>query len=263
MSRFVATVLVLAVCGSPLVGAPIFPEIWRHDFLFHAGKGTDDPCYGYNWNKEEADTLLIPRGVPEGVGENEVFTYTDPVVPKGTSWPIFDKGGGQGYGGDMYLNLRFETSDGPYIDPNTSEQFDLCLYGTGNHDPQQELYDLEIYGSIPGLGVDGLLYAMVITEATLFGNYNSSSYILSATGIVLDSDIPELQAMIGNDGIEGAMVGALFYPPAFPQGYNPQWGSTVHAEVAYSGEVGTIPEPTTVLTAALGGLLLALGRKRR
>ena len=267
MSRFVAIILVLAVCGSPALGAPLFPEIWRHDFSFHGGTGTDDPCYGYNWNGDADDTLIIPRGNPVGVGENEVFTYTDPAVPKGLSLPIYDMGGGQGYGGDLYLNLRFDSIDP--IDPNAGPQFDLCLSGTGNHDPQQadddEDYDLVIWGSIPGLSVDGVLYAMDITEAKLFGNYSSSSYILEATGIIMESDIPELAAMIGTEGTPGSMTGALFYPPAFPVGYNPDWPYSVQAEIAYSGEVGTAtaPEPTTILTAVLGGLLLTLRRTRR
>ncbi len=263
MARWVMLGLMVTMGASSALGAPLFPEILDHDFSFLGGRASNEPTHipYYSWNGANADTLTIPLGAPDdGIWENEVFAYTSPVIPKGPSYPIFEMDPDGAFGGDLYLDLRFTASDygGGDVD---GQEIDVSLTGTGNNDQGN---DLEIWGQVtlPGGTYSGLLLAMEITEASLYGYALGQNYSVEAIGTITYSEIPGVGV-----GDPGAVTGAMFNPliPLFlPSGYDPvQFDSFVDVEVSYSGEAGSqIPEPSTLAVAAFGGLAVFFRRRR-
>lgn len=257
MSRLVTAGAVLMMMAGAVSADPIFPEIVDHDFSFLGSPAT------YSYNDTAADTLVIPRNAPPGLGANEVFAYTSPVVPKGPSIPVYDVAPGMGFGGDLYLNLAFDHSDGPLVNGSTGTTIDVNLVGKGNND-EGAGYDLEIWGSLGQNGnVTGLLMAMEIEEAVLYGYSGQSSFIVEAIGKIKFSVIPALELAIAQYGeIDGAVTGSLFFD-TIPDIVDPVADLSDEIEVAYSGEAGeAVPEPATMLTAVFGGLALLLRRRR-
>jgi hypothetical protein len=253
MYRVIAVGMVLSLAGSVAWADPMFPVIVNHDFSFLGSPAT------YSYNGESADTLLIPLDDPNDRLAGEVFAYTSPVTPKGSSTPIYDINPPDGFGGDLYLNLAFSRSDGTFVNGSTGQEIDVNLVGTGNNAAG---WDLEIWGRLDENGIPGLLLAMEIDQAVLYGYSGGTSYIVEAIGTIQDSIIPELARRIGQSG---AVTGSLFFEE-IPDLIDPLTApaSDDPIEVAYSGEAGEgIPEPATMLLAAFGGLALFFRRKRR
>ncbi len=249
MVRMISLCVVLT--AAPAVwAAPIFPTILDHDFGFLAS-GT------YSTNGAAPDTLIIPLNNPQ-VPPNEVFTYTSPVVPKGPTVPVWDLTG-LNFGGDLYLNLVFDGADGPFVDPITNKKIDVSLTGRGNN---AQGADLEIWGTINTgtWSVSGLLLAMEIESASLYGYAYQRGYIVEAVGMIVSSVIPALADL---QGTVGAVTGSIFYP-VFPSQYHPSEPWQMVSQLTYSGEAGAaVPEPATCLVVFLGGLLFSARRKSR
>jgi hypothetical protein len=269
--RFVAAGLIVAVGGSGALAAPIFPQIVDHDFSFLGGRAANAVAHVpmYHWNGSQPDTLVIPKGAPDdGIWENEVFTYTSPVLPKGPSLPIFELPTDSYFGGDLYLDLQFFASDGPFTDPNTGVSINVSLIGAGHND---QGYDLEIWGSLgePNANIQGLLLAMEVEQASLYGYADGGNYTVEAVGQIQFSVIPDLAAAIDLFGgnLPGAVTGAMFFPihPLFPPNYDPIVNDSIFdVQISYSGEAGaSVPAPATWLTVGFGGAAILLRRRRR
>ncbi len=263
MHRLCVLGVVLALCSSTALAAPLFPEIIDHKFLFGA-EGT------YYYNGVEPDVLYIPRSDPVGIGGGEVLGYK----AAGGSWQaIYDVSPGIGFGGDLALNLEFYSSDGAFIDPNTGNAVNVSLIGRGDptnspdpgQDPNTQVYDLEIWGSLDGdPNSEGLLMAMEIEVASLYGIAGQRSYVVEATGDILYSDLDWLAAEIAaNDGrLAGGVTGSIFWP-VFPTLYSPLENRQGYEVLSYDGVAGMIPEPASCVLVFLGGLGVILRRRRR
>lgn len=258
MYRLVAVGLIVGLVGGVALADPLFPEIADHDFSFLGSPAT------YSYNGTSGDTLVIPRNVPPGIGANEVFAYTSPVIPKGASIPVYDDDPNDGFGGDLYLDLVFTHSDGNFVNSDTGQEINVNLVGTGNNNDGAG-YDLEIWGSLGQNGnVHGLLLAMEVEQAVLYGYSGQSSFVVEAIGQIKFSAIPALAQQIALFGsVPGAVTGSLFFDQ-IPNIVDPGADLSGEIQVAYSGEAGEmVPEPITLLIAALGGLGFLHRRRRR
>lgn len=263
MARWLTVGMILTMGASSALAAPMFPVIVDHDFSFLGGRALNAPdtIPYYSWNGVEPDTLIIPKGsYDDGVAENEVFAYTSPVIPKGPSFPVFEMAPDGFFGGDLYLDIQFTASD------YAGGDLDVSLVGTGNNDQGN---DLEIWGTVslsadPNDTYTGLLFAMEIEQASLYGMQFGQNYTVEAVGTITTSLLPGM-----NVGDPGAVTGSMFNPsiPLFlPTGYDPvsqDYASNVDVEIAYSGEAGSqVPEPATLAVITLGGLVACIRRRR-
>ncbi len=255
MQRYCTCFVVLGLLCSAAPADPIFPEILSNDFAFLAGAG-DDSVATYINNGDGTHALSIEASLPDYIGANEVFTFTQQVKPKGPTLPVWDPSDGTGFGGDLVLSLLFDNSDGDFFNGSTGERLEVNLTGAGTTDPGQlGTYDLEIWGSIGTISDpnQGRLLGMKITEASLYGNAGGSVYTLEAVGVITYSEYdPNLLQMTG------AITGSLSFD-GVPD-LSLEFGTSIDYDVTYSGHAG-VPEPITLALLSLGGV--ALLRRRR
>jgi hypothetical protein len=248
MGRLAVAVLAVSVIASQVVAAPILPVIKYHDFGIFAG-----PNATYLYEGNSPDRLIIPGSATPGIGENEVFTYTATVLPKSPTLPVYEVSPGINFGGDLSLNMLFDGSDGPFVGPGGI--IDVSLTGHGGVDGA----DLIIRGAIGGPGgqPQGVLLAMEVTQASLYGLGGQPSLHLEATGTITQSAIPGLV------GQPGAITGTIF-GLSLPSGYTPAvyHDPTDMVFFTLNGEAGVIPEPATCLVGLLGGLMMLAGRRK-
>lgn len=232
---------------------PLFPRITGHDFNFGAVNLPDGPV---EWatNGAAPDTLTY---IPSPT-HHEVTAYW-PTWPAPPVFPVFDVPGGI-FGGDFFLDVRFTGQDAPYVGTTT---IDVSLTGTGNNPGP----DLMIFGSVPGMGFAGLLWAIELDTVSLYGYSTHPSYVLEGGGTIVDGIVAREFNLIGQTGVMRGNIDFFEPPVMLPALYDPmvaysnlpsQW------RAAYSGETGkgyVAPEPGTLVVAGLAAL--ALRRRRR
>jgi len=245
--------LLLVTVASPVFAAPLFPSIISDDFGFLASYGAT-----YDFNGSSPDRLLV------SLGGREVYYYTATIVPPNVA-PVFDVAMDPNYGpnfaffgGDLYLNLVFTASDAPFTGPGGT--IDVSLTGMGGNNDGKG-YDLEIWGQFlggPYQPVSGLLLAMEITSASLYGYGGGSGYQVEAIGTIKESVIPWL-TLDQPGAVTGTLLGITL-----PSQYTPQQqGMGAPAGIVYSGHAGVvIPEPVTYLTTLVGALGVWSFRRR-
>ena len=188
--RTLAVALSAALLALGASAAPIYPTIGGHDFNF--GGHNSDPTFEYMTNGVLPDTLTY---TPNGPGYDHEVTAYWPNWPAQPALPVWDLGGLPNFGGDLILGMMFTGQDAPYSGPGGV--IDVSLTGHGFKVGQASA-DLEIWGTIylnQNVTFQGLLWAMDIEKASLYGYSNQATYVVEGVG---------------------AIVGALYrlYPPA-------------------------------------------------
>jgi hypothetical protein len=247
-----------------MLGAPIFPDIYEHRFLISGAAGT------YDYNGSGPDILLIPADASPGYGGGEVFIYTPPPV-EGSPQIIWDLSEPiANLGGDLYLDLAFSESDGPFVPP-VGQPMDVSLIGTGNNSDADPLggADLKIWGTLKDVNDpnQSMLFAMEVLTACLYGYADGTTYTVEAIGQIVASDIDALAVKIAVADAEGETVlGALKLSVTFPEVPTLDPGLNLAGDplslTSFSGETG-LPEPVTLLALAFGGAAIFLRRRRR
>jgi hypothetical protein len=236
-----ASALTVAATAAPLV-----PRITSHDFNFGAWEQADVPFY--NSNGANADTLTL---LADG-SDREVTAFWQVWPVGGTPLPIFNAAGD--FGGDLALSLAFDGHD------ETGNPLDVSLTGSGNVDGA----DLTISGAIPALGIPyGVLVAIDINQASLYGYGGRSSFVLESLGTFVNVN-PLLPGASGLLGQQAASRGNIdFVEMTLPSHYDPLTRLTTGVERdggGYSGEAGLVPEPASLALIIVG---LGLAARRR
>ena len=147
----VCAVVVLVAAG--VHAAPLSVRVADHDFTF------DVPYWAavnwgavYNYNGAAADELYVDsRSAPDPNHYVGSYAYTgklqtvptaaqgnpygDPPAPSPFLYPVAsnDSGGALTFGGDLDLSMKFSHNDGPYVDANNGDRFDISLVGYEGH----------------------------------------------------------------------------------------------------------------------------------
>jgi len=252
--RTLAVVLSGALLTLGASAGPINPTIGGHDFNF--GAYNSDPTFEYLANGTAPDTLTYTANGPGY--DHEVTAYW-PNWPNQPVLPVWDLGGIPNFGGDFIMGMMFTGQDAPYVGPGGT--IDVSLTGQGFKVGQASA-DLEIWGTIyynQFVTFQGLLWAMDIAEAALYGYSGGATYVVEGVGAIVGGAVPEYFELIGQQGAVRGHLDFVDPPPGWlPPLYHPSMDLDHRVRAGYSGETGWVPEP-----AALSLLLAGLGLLRR
>ena len=252
MRRGLTLVGILAVAGMAY-GEPLIPSIVAHELNF--GAFNQGPDAEYATNGTQPDTLVYSQ---HNIPDHEVTAYwpdptTPPVYPV---WEIAPLNGLPAFGGDFVMGVQFDAQDAPV------GSLDVSLTGTGLI---PDGADLEIYGMIDlggGEVLEGLLWALDITDVSLYGYSGEGSYVLEGVGLVADSLIAQQFGLVGSPG---AVSGRLDFTDRRLDLLRPSYDPLMDARdeevrATYFGDTGVVPEPAS-LGLLLGGLLVLIRRR--
>jgi len=254
MRRYVPLVVAAGMSAFG-VAAPLTPTITGFDFNFGAFNSSP-PAAEWNTNGVAPDTLdFLPSSA-----EQEVTAFW-PAWPAPPPFIVLNAAGA--FGGDFELHVMFTAQDAPYIGPGGV--IDVSLTGTGSAPGA----DLNIFGSIPGLGIPfGLLWAIDLERVSLYGYSNFDAYVLEGVGVIVGGDVAIRNQLIGATGVMRGNLDFLDRPAGWiPPLYDPLGAGVppLQLRAAYSGETGkgyVVPEPATMLALAVGVALMACRRRR-
>ncbi len=245
MARVALGVLTVSLLASVTVAAPFFPVIQYDDF----GVLTSPLSTTYNFNAGQADELVFSSLISDNNFAHNVYTYTNDLISS-PALPVYNIYDG-GFGGTLYGNILFDGSDGPFVGPGG--QIDVSLTGTSGL--------LTLTGAIgsPNGNPSGILLQIEVTKASLYGLGGVPSLNIEAIGTITQSALGD--NLIGQTGV---ITGSIFRM-SLPSGYSPDdiVATTGAAKVAFSGEVGRVPEPAMCLMALAGAALSMAVRRQR
>lgn len=249
--RTLAVALTAALLALGASAAPIYPTIGGHDFNF--GGYNSDPTFEYMTNGVQPDTLTY---TPNGPGYDHEVTAYWPNWPAQPVLPVWDLGGLPNFGGDLILGMMFTGQDAPYSGPGGV--IDVSLTGHGFKVGQASA-DLEIWGTIylnQNVTFQGLLWAMDIEKASLYGYSNQATYVVEGVGAIVGGAVPTYFELIGQQGAVRGHLDFVDRPIGWiPPLYDPLMDVDHRVRAGYSGETGWVPEPAT-LSLLLAGLAL-------
>jgi hypothetical protein len=270
LALFVGVGFALAGMATEAVAAPLSVRIEDHFFTF---EGPDVSAYAFNGAL--ADKLTVgtaPNHLVHGYTyEGDLPTIPGPPAPPPASidpYPVYS-GAPIQFGGMMEMDLFFKTNDGPYT--NGPDTFEVSLNGdTGQ---------LTITGWIATQGFPpGLLFPAAMVDITLLDITFDDTSLLAREGIDR-IDIVEakgtVNTLLGENvqalNLEGSVYfrfetdapGQAIFPVLSPVTYDPlvDYG-LADINNAWVGGVAGLPEPATLGLMAIGGLALALRRRR-
>jgi len=250
--RTLAVATVLALVGLGASAEPIYPTIGGSDFNF--GAYNSDGQLEYATNGSQPDTLVF---TPRGPGYDHEVTAWWPSWPNPPVFPVWDLGGIPNFGGDLIMGLMFTGQDAPYVGPGGT--IDVSLTGLGFKVGSASA-DLEIWGTIylgPSTVLQGLLWALDIEKASLYGYSDRSSYVLEALGLIVGGAVPQYLNLIGEQGAVRGHLDFIDQPAGWmPPLYDPAMDLNYRIRAGYSGETGWVPEPAALAMLASGVLLL-------
>jgi hypothetical protein len=246
-----------------------------HDFSFDVPYWSKPPGpWGavYSFNGAAPDSLTIQSSNPNHYAVS--YSYTGDI-PWGLGLPAspfpYPVTNAATLGGDLKLDMTFAINDGPYVDPNTNDRFDISLVGTSG--------SLTITGQIWSQGFppaaifpaapvpnDIVLLNIVFDKVTLLARVNEDR-IFKIEGVgdlktLLGVDIPQLlpaeRGVVAFDFIAKNPLGSIFTNP----NYSPTDNLTTFILGDINGHAG-VPEPATMAMLTLGGAGLFLAKRRR
>lgn len=240
----VSMMLVLALGASLAQAGPLTPRITSHDFNFGASEPIDAPFYDPRGDGADFLTLNASEA------DREVTAFWE-VWPGGVPLAVENALGD--FGGDLEMYLEFDAQD-------ATPSLDVSLTGQGRNAGA----DIIVWGAIPDAGISfGMLLAIDVTDASLYGFGGNSSFVLETIGTLtfINPNLPGAASLAIGD--PAATRGNIdFLSLALPSGYDPlQSGNLVADGGGYSGELGVIPEPASLLML-LAGTALWLRRRR-
>ncbi len=281
-----ASVLLVVCLVANVQASPLSIRIDDHTFAFDVSQ---DAVYDYNG--ANPDHLYVPA-IDTGhyVG---TYTYTGamptvPTNPLGTppspssdSYPLYS---GYQFAANLELDMYFNTNDGPYTDPVTSDAFEISLVGHRSSPPSR----LKITGWIANTGwPPGVLYPAGSPQNITLLDIEFSDVTLLARADSDTADLVEgkgiLKTLLGVDVTTDPDFpgGACFFKFMAPSGipifssavYDPTGaGSQYDPGIDYflnpvddsriAGRAGVIPEPMSLALLGLGGIGLLLKRRR-
>jgi len=251
--------------------APLSVRIGDHDFSFDVPYWPASPWGAvYSFNGAAPDSLAVQSSDPNHYAVSYSYTGTVPTVPGGPAasafpYPVINS---FTLGGDLKLDMTFATSDGPYVDPNTGDRFDISLVGTsGLLTITGQIYTQGLAPLFPVPANDIVLLNIVFDKVTLLARTNEDR-IFKIEGVgnlttLLGQNVAQLglpfdKGVVAFDFIAGNPLGPIFTNPNYSPTDNVPgiiWGDI-------SGHTG-VPEPATVAMLTIGGLALVLRRRRR
>jgi hypothetical protein len=261
-------VLAVLVFAAGAHAAPLSVRVEDHDFSFDVPYWPTAPWGAvYSFNGAAPDSLTLQAPDPNHYAVSYSYTGAVPTVPGGPlasafPYPVINS---LTFGGDLKLDMTFAVNDGPYVDPNTLDRFDISLVGTSGR--------LTITGQILGQGFggppfpaqDSVLLDIVFDKVTLLARLNEDQ-IFKIEGVgdlkaLLGETLPQLlpaeRGVVAFDFIAKNPLGSIFTNP----NYSPTDPITTTILGDISGHAG-VPEPATVAMLAIGGLALVLRRRR-
>ena len=277
-------VLAVLVFVAAAHASPLSVRIEDHDFSFDVPYWPAEPWGAvYSFNGAAADTLTLQAPKPNHYVSSYTYEGTLPTVPPNPLGvpPVPDPFGypvsnSNTFRGDLDLNMTFDSNDGPYVDTNNGDQFDISLVGKN---PQTDFLTItgQIFGQGPMTGLaalypaapvpnDVILLHIELEEVTLLAR-TGEDHIFKVEGkgtltTLLGVDISTMQNPLE--------VGVTFFvfnakSPQAPIFINPiyQPSDDVAGSIlgSMNGAAG-VPEPATMAMLAIGGLALVLRRRR-
>ena len=272
----IAAVALLAPVAS---GVPLGIRIDDHDFTF------DVPYWAaqgwgaqYDFNGVGADQLTIQSSdpnhyvgsysyvgkLPTVPGSGAGNPYGDPPAASPWIYPVADVGV---FGGDLDLNMSFSVNDGPYVDANTGDRFDISLVGySGSLTITGRIYDQNSQPLYPNPSQDIVLLDIDFDKTTLLARVGDDD-------IFLVEGMGRVKTLLGYDasavpGLPEMGVTFLTFFSEAPQGpiftaadYSPGDDKAGVVLGRISGEAG-VPEPAALGLLCLGALGLLVRRRR-
>jgi hypothetical protein len=258
----------------PATGAPLSVRVEDHDFSFDVPYWPTPPGpWGavYSFNGAAPDSLTLQAANPNHYAVSYSYTGALPPVggPAASAFPYLITNSAT-FGGDLKLDMTFAVNDGPYVDPNTGDRFDISLVGTSG--------SLTITGQIWSQGFppaaifpaapvpsDIVLLSIVFDKVTLLARVNEDRiFKIEGSGtptVLLGETMPQLLpkgAVVAFDFIAKNPLGSIFTNP----NYSPTDNLTTFILGDINGHAG-VPEPATMAMLVLGGAGLFLAKRRR
>jgi len=289
MSKQIVSIcaVVMFVVGGAYA-SPLSVRIDDHDFTFDMPYWEDENWgAAYDYHGADPDELYVDSrhgpamnhyvGTYSYMGKLPTVAtaaqgnpYGDPPVPSPFPYPVAnDDGSGFIFGGDLELSMTFSHNDGPYVDANTGDVFDISLVGSEGY--------LMVTGRIldpvsfkllyPDTGVDTVLFVIDFTSVSLLARVNEDRiFLVEGKG--------DLKTLLGHDVPADPRLpdtGVTFFKffaenPQSPIFTDALYQPTDDVEALFVGHLAgevAVPEPGTLALLTLGGVAIVSSRKRR
>jgi len=223
---------VVLLAALPLRAEPIQPNLVGVDFNFSYSAA------GYSAGDQKLS----------GAGSAAAITF-EPLLG-GATYPVFNLGGG--LGGALALQAKFD-----HVGGNLNVDGFFATLGTSGA-------DLTLTGKIPDLGIEpnnvysGTLLEAEVISLELYGGAGASTLAFNGFLKVTGGDLVIAHYLSESDTI-GMVSWLSSLSPTLPQGFT---FASDFAATTHLGEIGSVPEPATLLLTALGSAAALLGRMR-